>query len=153
MRDVLPRVLFDTNVLLDVVLAREPWALDAVVLLDSVVAGHVAGFVAAHAVTTIHYVVQHDVNKQGRDGRAAARTAVADLLSILQVAPLDGSDFHRAMAMGLGDFEDAVQVAACLRVGAHFFVTRNPKHFRGAPVTPRSAGEVLALLGVLPDAE
>lgn len=152
-RGSLPRVLFDTNVLLDVVLAREPWAVDAVVLLDSVAVGHVDGYVAAHAVTTIYYVVEKEVKERGGDGRAAALTAIADLLSVLQVATLDAADFHRALALGLRDYEDAVQAAACLRVGAQFLVTRNPKDFRGAPVTPRSAGEVLALLGVLSDDE
>ena len=127
------RVLFHTNVLLDVVLAREPWAADAVVLLD----------LAAHAVTTIHYLV-------GKErGRAIASTAVADLLSVLRVVELGVSDFQRALALGLNDYEDAVQAAACLRVGAQFLVTRNPKDFPNAPVTPRSAGEVLALLDAL----
>lgn len=140
-----PRVLFDTNVLLDIVLAREPWAADAVHLLDVAANGDIEGFVAAHAVTTIHYLVQ-----RARDARTA-RMAIADLLSVLQVAELGAADFQRALALGLGDYEDAVQVAACLRVGAHFLVTRNPKDFRGAPVTTRGAGEVLALLGVLPD--
>jgi hypothetical protein len=39
-----------------------------------------------------------------------------------------------------------VQVAAALRAGAAYVVTRNPKHFKGAAVPPRSPGEVLALL-------
>jgi len=42
--------------------------------------------------------------------------------------------------------EDAVQAVACLRVGADFLVTRNPKDFRGAPITLRAPGEVLALI-------
>jgi len=139
-----PRVLFDTNVLLDIVLAREPWATDAVGLLDVAAAGDIDGYVAAHAVTTIHYLVERE-----RDRRTAL-TAVADLLSVLKVAELGTADFQRALALGLRDYEDAVQVAACLRIGAQFLVTRNPKDFRGAPVATRSAGEVLALLGALP---
>jgi predicted nucleic acid-binding protein len=139
-----PRVLFDTNVLLDIVLAREPWATDAVVLLDVAASGGIEGFVAAHAVTTIHYVVEREHD------RPTALMAVADLLSVLQVAELGAADFQRALALELRDYEDAVQVAACLRVGAQFLVTRNAKDFRGAPVTARGAGEVLALLGVLP---
>lgn len=79
-RGALPRVLFDTNVLLDIVLAREPWAADAVHLLDVAAKGDVEGFVAAHAVTTIHYLVQ-----RARDARTA-RMAIADQLSVLQVA-------------------------------------------------------------------
>ena len=133
-------VLVDTNVVLDVVLRREPWAADAARLLDAVARGQLRGFVASHAVTTVHYLVE-----RARD-RTTAVTAVADLLAILTVVPLDGADFQRALALGLSDFEDAVQVAACLEAGADYLVTRNEKDFRGAPVTTRSAGEVLALL-------
>lgn len=137
------RVLFDTNVLLDIVLAREPWAADAAALLDAAARGEVEGFVAAHAVTTIHYLVER------AQGRTTALTAVADLLTVLRVAELAGGDFQRALAMGLRDYEDAVQAAACLRVGARFLVTRNARDFREAPVTTRSPGEVLALLDTL----
>lgn len=51
------------------------------------------------------------------------------------------------LALQLKDFEDAVQVAACLRAGADFLVTRNPRDFAGAPVELRSAGEIAAMLG------
>ena len=135
-----PILLVDTNVVLDVLLARAPWDAEAVVLLDAIARGRVVAFVAAHTVTTIDYIVE-----RAKD-RAAAVTAVGDLLLVLDVVPLDAADFQRALALGLRDYEDAVQVAACLRVGADFLVTRNPRDFKGAPVATRSAGEVLALL-------
>src|SRR5689334_17795606 len=50
-------VLVDTNVILDLVLAREPWAADAARLLSDVERGTVRGWMASHAVTTVHYVV------------------------------------------------------------------------------------------------
>ena len=137
-------VLIDTNVLLDVVLDRAPWADDATLLLQRVASATVQGFVAAHAVTTVHYVVQRE------RGRTAAVTAVSDLLELLDVVPVDAADFQRALALELKDFEDAVQVAACMRVGAAFLVTRNPHDFKGAPVELRSAGEILAMTTVRP---
>jgi predicted nucleic acid-binding protein len=134
-------LLFDTNVLLDVMLDRSPWADDATRLLDRVATGAARGFVAAHAVTTLQYIVQR------ARGRAVAVTAMSDLLELLDVVPLDSADFQRALALQLKDFEDAVQVAACLRAGADFLVTRNPRDFAGAPVELRSAGEIAAMLG------
>lgn len=133
-------VLVDTNVLLDVILDRDPGADDATALLDQIASGEARGYVAGHAVTTIYYLVER------AKGRAAATTAVADLLDLLTVVPLEAADFQRALSVGLNDYEDGVQAAACLKVGAHFLVTRNERDFKGAPVTPRSAAEVLALL-------
>jgi predicted nucleic acid-binding protein len=133
-------LLLDTNVILDVILARAPWDGDAVQLLDAVARGRATGFVAAHAVTTIHYIVER------AKSRVAATTAVSDLLQVVDVVPVDRSDLHRALSLGLADYEDAVHAAACLRAGADILVTRNPRDYRGAPVLTRSAGEVLALL-------
>ena len=137
-----PKLLIDTNVLLDVALKRDPWAQEAVLLLDAIARGRAQGFVAGHAVTTIHYVVERTVDA------VAAATAVNDVLQVLTVIPLEAAEFQRALAMGLRDYEDAVQVAACLKVGADVLVTRNAKDFKGAVVTLRTAGEVLALLAV-----
>jgi hypothetical protein len=78
--------------------------------------------------------------------RVVASTAVIDLLELDEVVALDRSDFTRALSLGLGDYEDAVHVAAYLRIGADLLVTRNSRDFKGAPVLTRSAGEVLALL-------
>ena len=111
-------------------------------LLDAIAAGQVGGHVASHAVTTVFYLVHR------ARGAARARSAVADLLSIVDVVALEQADFLRALAFELPDYEDAVQVAAGLRAGARFVVTRNPKDFMGAELPTRSAGEILALLAV-----
>ena len=133
-------VLVDTNIFLDLILNRVPFAREAALLLDAIATGRARGFVAGHAVTTVHYIVEME------RGRMKAVIAVSDLLAILWVVEIDEPEFQRALSMGLPDFEDAVQAAACLKVGAEFLVTRNGKDFKGAPVTTRTAGEVLAML-------
>lgn len=135
-----PKILIDTNVLLDVVLERKPWVDDATALLDGVAKGRAEGYVAGHAITTVHYIVERERN------RAIAATAVSDLLQLLTVVALSSADFQRALGLGLKDYEDGIQAAACLQIGADYLVTRNEKDFRGAPVTARTAGEVLALI-------
>ena len=133
-------LLVDTNVLIDVILDRKPWADDATTLLDKVAKREARGYVAGHAVTTVYHLVER------AKGRAVATTAISDLLDILTVVPLEGADFQRALSLGLRDYQDGVQAAPCLKVGARFLVTRNERDFKGAPVTPRSSAEVLALL-------
>jgi predicted nucleic acid-binding protein len=133
-------VLLDTNILLDVILDRNPWAEDATVLLDVIAKRGAHGYVACHALTTVYYLVERE------KGRATAATAVSDLLELLEVVPLEAADFQRALALGLKDYEVALQAAACLKVGARFLVTRNERDFKGALVVVRSAAEVLALL-------
>ncbi len=134
------RLLVDLNIVLDVVLKREPWYRDAVGLFDAMSGGAAEGYVASHAIATLYFLV----NKA--NGRMAAVTAVTDLLSICEVAPMGRQDFQRALALGFADFEDAVQVAAALQTGCAYIVTRNAKDFKGSPVQVRTAGELLSLL-------
>ena len=136
-------VLVDTNVLLDLILNREPHAREAALLLDAIARGKLHGHVAGHAVTTVHYIVEKEQDQ------TTAITAIGDLLQILKVVEIGEPEFQRALAMGLRDFADAVQAAACLKVGAEFLVTRNARDFKGAPVTTKTAGEVLAILASL----
>lgn len=55
------RVLFDTNVVLDALLDREPWA--ALALFDRVESGVLAGLLGATTVATIHYIARRNVGK------------------------------------------------------------------------------------------
>lgn len=133
-------LLLDINVLLDVVLEREPWSDAASRLLSAIEAGKAEGFVAAHTLPTIFYVVA-----QSRD-RATARVAVGDVLRIVDVAAAGKVEFQQALAMSISDFEDAVQAVAAIKIGADYLVTRNEKDFQSASVPTADPATVLALL-------
>ncbi len=134
------KLLLDINVVLDVPLGRAPWVAEAAELLSAIERGQAVGFVAAHTVTTYHYIVARAA------GREVAVAATGDLLRLVQVVPIGAGEFREALALGLDDFEDAVQAVAALRAGADYLVTRNARDFRGTATPLRSAGEVLALL-------
>lgn len=136
------KLLIDTNVVLDVLLSRVPWAADGALLLDAIERGAAEGFVAGHAITTVHYIVE-----RARDRQTAA-TSISDLLRVLSVVPLHTQDFQHALVLGVADYEDAVHAVAALRIGADYVVTRNARDYRGATVAVRSAAEVLPLIGV-----
>jgi predicted nucleic acid-binding protein len=134
------KLLLDINVLLDVLLDREPWSETASQLLSAVESTETQGFVTPHTLATIYYVMA-----QSRD-RSVAAAAVTDLLRILDVAPLTKADYQEALALPITDFEDAVQAAAASKLGVDYLVTRNEKDFRGAAVPVSDPATVLALL-------
>lgn len=117
-------VLFDTNILLDVILNRRPYVAVSAAALDLVAQGRIEGYVASPAVTTIAYIVQRE------KGAAEARNALLHLLSRLRVAPVTDSSVRMALAMSLGDFEGGVCAASAQEAGCALIVTRNPGHFR-----------------------
>lgn len=135
------RVLYDTNVLLDVLLSRAPHVAASAAALDLVGRGAVEGYVAGHAVTTIAYLVQRE------KGAAAARTALGHLLSRLHVAAITDSSVRVALTLRLTDFEDAVCVAAAQEAGCTAIVTRNQTHFRKADVPAVLPEALVAALG------
>jgi predicted nucleic acid-binding protein len=134
------RVLVDTNVVLDVLLDRQPHVEASAAVWAAIENRSVEGFLAAHAVTTIHYLIRKEL------GTAKAKRTVAALLRVFEVAPVDGAIIQESLELSMADFEDAVTISAARAVGCEFIVTRDPKGFRDAPVrclTPEAAVPLL----------
>ncbi|MGH9384513.1 MAG: PIN domain-containing protein [Vicinamibacterales bacterium] len=136
------RALLDVNVVLDVLLDRQPYAESASAIWEAVERGELEGLLSAHAVTTIHYL-----NKKIVGGRTA-REATDALLSVFDVAPVDRSVLHSALSSESRDFEDAVMAAAARRAKCDVIVTRNTKDFKRSPVRVLTPSEAVAMLGV-----
>jgi predicted nucleic acid-binding protein len=133
-------LLLDINVLLDILLEREPWAESAAELLSAIDQGKATGFMAGHTLTTVHYVVS-----RARD-RQVASEAVTDLLRLLEVVPIEKVDFNQALILRMDDFEDAVQGAAALKIGADYVVTRDERGFGSLSIPALAPGAILSLL-------
>jgi len=134
------RILLDTNVLLDVVLARKPHAEAGEALWAMIEEHNAEGRLAAHAVTTFYYLV-----RKQRD-HVRAKHAVHSLLQVFKVGAVDGPVIDEALQMPGSDFEDCVTAAAAHRSGCAFIVTRDPRGFRASPVeavTPAAAIGIL----------
>jgi predicted nucleic acid-binding protein len=134
------RILIDTNVLLDLVFAREPFAADARALWIACEQGQCVGYVAAISVTTIWYIGRRQV------GVNIARQRVGEILATLQVAAVDATVLYQAQASAMADFEDAVQASSAHAAGLDAIVTRNGKDFVGSPIRVMTPTEVLAHL-------
>jgi predicted nucleic acid-binding protein len=134
------RILFDVNVVLDVLLDRRPHAVASAAVWGAVETGDAEGLLAAHAVTTIHYLARKDM------GPTKAREILSVILRVFGIAPVDAAVIQEALQLPFGDFEDAVTAAAARRAGCDHIVTRDPKGFRGSPVrslTPEVALQIL----------
>ena len=121
-------LLVDTNVVLDVLLDRQPHARHNVAVWAQIESGRMRGFLSAHAITTIHYLLRREL------GEARTRKVVASLLSVFSVAPVNDKVLAEALTSASGDFEDAVAAAAARHAQCNFIVTRDPKGFKGSAV-------------------
>ncbi len=135
------RILFDANVVLDVLLDRQPHVEASAAAWAAVETGFAEGMLAAHAVTTIHYLVRKE------KGSVKAGRIVSAILRVFGVAAVDAAVLQEALQLSLPDFEDAVTAAAARLAGCELIVTRDPKGFRGSPVrslTPEAVTPLLA---------
>ena len=132
------KVLFDTNVVLDVLLDREPYVDVAAKLFALVDNGRVEGSICATTATTIYYIAAKSF------GRRRAHAQVHELLALFAVAPADRDVFDRALDLDFTHFEDAVLHEAARNAGAAAIVTRDGVDFAKATVPVFDPQELLA---------
>ena len=122
------RLLLDTNVVLDVLLNREPHVATSAAVIAAIERGKAKGFLAAHAVTTIHYLATRQLRE------SEVRETLRTLLTLFEVAPVDGRVLKQALQSAESDFEDVLTASAAWLSGCHVIVTRDPKGFRRSAV-------------------
>jgi len=125
------KVLVDTDVLLDVALARAPHVdASADVLRWAERTGDAA--VAWHSLTNCAYLLKD-----------SGRPFLEQLLRIVSVATVGDPEARRALALPMRDLEDAFQSASALAWKAEYIITRNVKDYRNSPVKALSPSAFL----------
>jgi predicted nucleic acid-binding protein len=122
------RVLIDTNVILDWLLDRKPWADAAQPLWDARDAGDVITYLPASVVTDIFYVIRRQANIP------TAFAAIDRVFAAFGLFAVDGPLLQQARALPGSDFEDNVQIACAITAKLDLIVTRNPADFRFSPI-------------------
>ncbi len=128
------RIFVDTNVLIDALANRQPFAADARAVWAEVETGRCRGFVAAVSLATVFYLV-----KKAAD-RATAWKAIEDIQSVFDIVACD-AELIRSATTGGHDFEDDLQYQSAKRAKAEALITRNPADFpkRGVPILSPAA--------------
>lgn len=132
------RWLVDVDVVLDVLADRDPWVEHSGRVLELVERDAADGFLAAHTVTTLHYLI-----RRHRDERTARRQ-VRHLLRLLRVVPVDEDRLLQALDLPMADFGDAVQAACAGKAKVDALVTRNVEDYAGIDLDVLSPVELLA---------
>ena len=135
-----PTILVDLNVIVDVVQQRQPFYEESARVVDAVVRGQAVGWLAAHSITTLFYVINRVRNRE------TAVTAITSLLNVFTVAAVDDQVIRQALAWGWQDFGDAVQMATAVQAQADYLITRNPRDFQSGSLPVVQPAAFLTLL-------
>ena len=134
------RVLFDTNVVLDVLLDREPFVEASTQLFSKVENGELIGAICATTVTTIHYLTSKVLD------RKQAIDNVQRLLRLFDVASVSRLVLQSALNANFSDFEDAVVYASAQHANVDAIVTRNTQDFTKTTLPIYTPHELLKIV-------
>jgi predicted nucleic acid-binding protein len=134
------RLLFDTNVVLDVLLQREPWVTDAAAIWRASDEGRITGCLVASTLTDIFYIARK------LKGLETARDAVRVCLEAFEICAVDRQALEQAAAFPGNDFEDNLQLACAALAGLEGIITRDKEGFRAALIPIFAPAEFLTTL-------
>jgi len=121
-------ILVDTNVVLDILLNRQPWYENSALIFGLSQQNIIKSYVSASSITDIFYITQKE------HGKSAAKEALKRILQVFYPATVTDRNIYQALKLEWEDFEDSLQYI----VGENFFVdyivTRNVKDFTLSPI-------------------
>ena len=133
------KLLIDTNVVLDVLLRREPFCDAAAEVLSMAQRENIREYVSASAITDIYYIASRQIKD-----RTAARELIKRLLTVVSVAAVSEREIKNALSLMWTDFEDSVQYSVALLNEMDAIVTRNPNDYRQSDISVYLPEDILS---------
>lgn len=131
------RLLLDTNVLLDIVLDRKPFANAARRVMIAGFYRDVELWAAAKSFTDVFYVARK------AKGHEAAYRTVKSVVDEVSLCSTDGTDIQNALEARWPDFEDCVIYQAALKIKSDYIITRNAEDFSRSSIPTMSPTEFI----------
>lgn len=118
------KIFIDTNVLLDLLLEREPWAKNAALLFSMADRKEVELLCCSLSFSTAVYLMQ-----RFKYTRKEIVSKLSIVKSICTITTVNEAVIDRMLQSDFSDFEDAIQYYSALSFGAEVIITRNHKDF------------------------
>jgi len=136
------RILFDTNVILDVLLDRKEFVEHSARIMGMVERKAIDGYLTATTITTLDYLISKTKN------RKQARSEIRKLLTLFNIAEVNSKVVDLSANSDFEDFEDAIQYYSAECCGAKGLVTRNAKDYKNATLpifTPEELARIVTM--------
>jgi predicted nucleic acid-binding protein len=134
------RILFDTNIVLDILLGRIPWHAEASAIFEFARREELKASVTTLCIANVFYIGRRLA------GLEKAEQSVRDCLAAFEVLAVNRHTLETAIQLAGSDFEDKIQIAVAMEAQLDGIVTRDPTGFSASPITAYSPGELLKKL-------
>ena len=137
------KILLDTNVVLDLLFAREPFVEEARNIFLLLENNEIQGFLCATTITTLHYLIGREKSK------SEANTIIENLLDLFEVTAVNKDVLLTSCANNGVDYEDAVIYSSCSDDQIDHIITRDKRGFKNTQLSTLTPKEFLAFYALL----
>lgn len=130
-------ILLDTNIIIDLLAAREPFYSEAAELFSLADKKTIKLSVSALSLANTHYILSKFTNNQ------ETRKILRNFKVIVDILPLDDKIVDLALNSEFRDFEDAIQYFTAIENDQKLVITRNKPDFKGSKIPVMTASEFL----------
>ena len=117
-----PRVFFDTNIILDLIQERLGFDVDARILQKKK-NGDIQVCLSVLSMANVAYVLRKTLP------HSLIVPTLKQISSVMEVIPMDDSQFQQALMLSGPDFEDIMQLTCAIAGGCQVIITHNPRDF------------------------
>jgi len=132
------KILLDTNIVLDLLLLREPFVKNAREIFLLIENGDIEGYLCATSVTTLYYLVSREKSKK------ETNKIIENILTLFKVAPVDKKVLQIACKNNGNDYEDSVIYTASDFLNIDIIITRDKKGFLKSDISTMTSKEFMA---------
>ena len=132
------KAFLDTNVIIDFMVEREPFFLDAATIFDMHRNGDIELFASSLTLVNSAYIIQKAYSKD------IMLSKIAWLCDNLDITPVDKDDILNAINNGKCDFKDRVQYFSSLHSRPDIILTRDKKGFADLGIRVMTPTEFIA---------
>lgn len=136
------RLMIDTNIILDVLLEREPFFEQSKGVLNLCEKSKLHGFISDSTATDIFYITRKALSSTDE-----AYKALGHILNIVKVLTVTNDDVNQAFLQRAKDFEDCLLATCAKSNKCDGIVTRNTKDFSEFGITLYTPDEILTMIG------
>ena len=137
------KVFVDTNVILDYISKRREYYDDARAIMETCRRGVNIGYIAAHSVTDVFYILRREYSDNER------RTLLSLYLNLVEVVGIDKEKIISAIKRkDFHDFEDCLQDECAFACGVDYIITRNVKDFEQSRIKAITPAEFIETTGL-----
>lgn len=125
---MITKVFIDTDIILDVALAREPFFSASKIVLAMAENNIIIGQLSSNCIANIYYILR----KNGGDSNA--RKFIFNIVKYITIIAIDHQNVLEALKSRFSDFEDALQHYSAVENQCEYIITRNIEDYKSSKI-------------------